>query len=84
MIQISIHGCGGSYFRAKWFWHVIRKDFVDITIYRVYPIKILIRKEGMVRSFSPEPNCIILGPNGIGVNAIESVHMSLSRGSSEP
>ena len=52
---------------------------MDITIYRVCPVKILIRKEGIVRLFSPKPNCIILGPNGIGVNPFESVHMSLSR-----
>ena len=43
MVQISINGCGGDYCLAKWIWHVIRKDFLDITIYRVCPIKILIR-----------------------------------------
>ena len=47
-ISFSIHGCSGGYCLAKWFWHVIRKDFVDITIYRVCPVKILIRKEGIV------------------------------------
>ena len=34
---------GGGYCLPKWIWHVIRKDFVDITVYRVCPIKILIR-----------------------------------------
>ena len=35
--------CGsGDYSLAKWFWHVIRNDFMDITIYRVCPVKILI------------------------------------------
>ena len=33
MVQISIHGGGGDYSLAKWFWHVIRKNFMDVTIY---------------------------------------------------
>ena len=36
-------GCCGDYCLTKCVWHVIRKDFLNITIYRVCPIKILIR-----------------------------------------
>ena len=33
----------GDYCLSKWIWHVIRKNFLDVTIYRVCPIKISIR-----------------------------------------
>ena len=56
---------------------------MDITIYRVCPVKIKIWYEGVVRLISSRPNCIVLSPNGIGVDPFESVHMFLSRGSSE-